>query len=133
MDAGDVLPGDPLEAPLFIPAAARWQGRASALCHALLRRVACIGGAPEAYVTGLVEHAEVVARGTLLLAAVIGWWRFGLGRALDRTCRAIMPTRRGVELPSVACGLHIAANAAAVRAGSRAWSAQAGCHTPCRR
>jgi hypothetical protein len=48
----------------LIPAAARWQGSASALCHAFLRRVACIDVAPAAYVPGLVEHAEVVARGT---------------------------------------------------------------------
>jgi hypothetical protein len=125
LDEGDVLQVEPLEAPILLQAAARWQGRASALCHARIRSVAFIGVAHEAYVTGLVDHEEVVARVTRLLAAVICLCLFGIGRAVERTCSAIMPTRGVVELPSVACGLNSAAHAAAVRAGSRSWSATA--------
>jgi hypothetical protein len=133
LDDGDVLQVEPLEAPILIQAAARWQGIASALCHALIRSCASIGVAQEAYVTGLVDHEEVVARGTLLLAAVICLWLFGIGRAVDRPCSAIMPTRGVVDLPSVACGLNIAAHAAAVRAGSHSWAATACFNTRCRR
>jgi hypothetical protein len=85
-------PWKPLSASRLLPGG---KGEPAHSATALLRRVACIGVAPEAYVPGLVEHAEVVARGTRLLAAVICWWRFGLGRALDRTGRAIMPTQGG--------------------------------------
>jgi hypothetical protein len=47
----------------LIQATAGWQGIASQLGQALLRGVPVIGVAPEAHVTGLVEHAEVVAPG----------------------------------------------------------------------
>jgi hypothetical protein len=62
---------------------------------------------------------------TLLLAAVIFVLRFGIGRAGERTCRAIMPTRGVLELPSAACVANLAATSAAVRAGRRSGSAQA--------
>jgi len=95
LDDRDVLPVEPLAAPIWRQAAARWQGRASALCQALIRSFAFIGGAQKAYVTGLVDHEEVFERVTLLLAAVIFLLRFGIGRAVDRTFSAIMPTRGG--------------------------------------
>jgi hypothetical protein len=83
--------------------------------------------------TGLGKHEEVVARVTLLLAAVIFLLLFGIDRAVDRTFSAIMPKRGVVALPPVAGVLNIAANSAAVRAGSRSWSSKAwfntGCHT----
>ena len=125
LDDRDVLQVEPLEAPILIQAAARWQGIASELCRALIRSFAFIGVAQEAYVTGLVDHEEVFERVTLLLAAVIFLLLFGIGRAVDRTFSAIMPKRGVVDLPSVACGLNIAANSAAVRAGSSSWSAKA--------
>jgi hypothetical protein len=125
VDEWAVRPGDSLAAPIVIQAVARGHSSARARGHARLRSVACIGVAQAADVTGLVDHAEVCARVTRLRAAVIGWWRFGIGRAVDRTGRAIMPTRGVGELPAVACGVHLAAHAAAVRAGSRAGSATA--------
>jgi hypothetical protein len=79
----------------------------------------------EAHVTGLVDHEEIFERVTLLLAAVIFLLRFGIGRAVDRTFSTIMPKRGVVDLPSVVRVLNIAANSAAVRAGSRSWSAKA--------
>jgi hypothetical protein len=62
---------------------------------------------------------------TRLLPTVIFLWLFGSGRAVERTFSAIMPNRGVVDLPSVAGVLNIAANAAAVRAGSSSGSAQA--------
>ena len=55
---------------------------------------------------------------TLLLAAVIFLLLFGIARAMDRTFGTIMPKRGVVDPPSVACVSNIAANSAAVRAGS---------------
>ena len=125
LDARDVRQVEPLESLILIQAAARWQGIASALCHALIRGVAFSGVTQEAHATGLVDHQEVFQRVTRLLATVILLWLFGIGRAVDRTFGAIMPNRGVGDLLSVACGLHIAANSAAVRAGSRSWSAKA--------
>ena len=79
----------------------------------------------EAHVTGLVDHEEIFERVTLLLAAVIFLLLFGIGRAVDWTFGPIMPKRGGVDLPSVVHVLNIAVNSAAVRAGSRSWSAKA--------
>jgi hypothetical protein len=125
VDDRDVLQREPLDAPILRQAAARVHGIASALGHALLRSLAFIGVAQEAYVRGLVDHEEVFERVTLLLAAVICLLLFGLGRAVDRTFSAIMPKRGVVELLFVACILNIVANSAAVRAGSSSWSAKA--------
>jgi hypothetical protein len=119
------MQAESLEALILIQTAARWQGIPSQLCQALIRGFAFIGVAQEAHVTRLVDHEEVFERVTLLLATVIVLWLFGIGRAVDRTFGAIMPKRGVVEPPSVACVSNIAANSAAVRAGSSAWSAQA--------
>ena len=75
--------------------------------------------------TDLVDHEEVFECVTLLLATIIFLLLFGIGRAVDRTFSAIMPKRGVVALPSVVCGLNIAANSSAVRAGSSCWSAKA--------
>ena len=125
LDYRDVLQVEPLESLILIQAAARWQSIASELCHALIRGFAFRGVTQEAHATGLVDHQEVFQRVTLLLATVILLLLFGIGRAVDRTFGAIMPKRGVVDLPSVACGLHIAANSSAVRAGSSSWSAKA--------
>ena len=85
------------------------------------------GGCPSAsgWMRSPATWEEVFQRVTLLLPTVILLWLFGISRAVDRSFSALMPTRGGVDLPSVACVLNSAAHAAAVRAGSRAWSAQA--------
>ena len=114
-----------LEAFVLIQATAGWQGIASELCQALIRSFAFRGVTQEAHMTGLVDHEEVFERVTLLLAAVIFLWLFGIGRAMDRTFGTIRPNRGVVDPPSGACVSNSAANAAAVRAGSRCWSAQA--------
>lgn len=125
LDNGDILQAESLEALLLRQTAARGQGIGSALCQALLRGFAFSSVAQQAHGTGLIEHEEVFQRVTRRLPTVICWWLFGIGRAVDRTCSAIMPTRGAVDLPSVACVLNSAAHAAAVRAGSRSWSAKA--------
>jgi len=131
LDDGHVLQAEALEAPILIQAAARWQGITSKLRQALIRGFAFRGVAQEAHVTGLGNHEEVFERVTLLLAAVICLWLFGIDWAVDRTFRAIMPKRGVVALPPVAGVLNIAANSAAVRAGSRSWSAKAWFNTAC--
>ena len=125
LDNGDVLQAESLEALILIQTAARWQGIPSQLCQALIRCFTFIGVAQEAYVTRRSDHEEVFARVTLLLATVILLLFSGICRAVDRTFGAIMPKRGVVDLPSGACVSNIAANSAAVRAGSRSWSAKA--------
>jgi hypothetical protein len=125
LDDRDVMQAESLEALILIQAAARWQGIPSQLCQALIRCFAFIGVAQEANVTRLSDHEEVFERVTLLLATVIFLLLFGICRAVDRTFGAIMPKRGVVALPSDACGSNIAANSAAVRAGSSPWAAKA--------
>jgi hypothetical protein len=124
LDDRDVMQAESLEALILIQTAARWQGIPSQLCHALIRGFAFIGVAQKTHVTRLSDHEEVFERVALLLATVIFLLLFGIGRAVDRTFGTIMPKRGVGDLPSVACGLNIAANSAAVRAGSSSWSAK---------
>ena len=125
LDNCDPWAEESLEPLILIQVAARWLGRACQLCQAFIGRFAFTGMTQEAHVTGLVDHEEVFECVTLLPAAVIVLLLFGIGRAVDRTFSTIMPTRGGVDLPSVVRVLNSAANAAAVRAGSRSWSAKA--------
>jgi hypothetical protein len=90
LDDRNVLQAEPLEAPILIQAAARWQGIASKLCQALIRGFAFIGVAQEAHVTGLVDHEEVFERVTLLLATVILLLVLGIFRAVDGSFGTIM-------------------------------------------
>jgi hypothetical protein len=125
LDNCDVLQAESLEAFILIQTPARWQRIPSQFCQALIRGFAFIRVTQEAHMTGLVDHEEVFERVTLLLAAVVCLLLFRVGRAVDRTFSAIMPKRGVVALSSVACVSNIAANSAAVRAGSRSWSAKA--------
>jgi hypothetical protein len=84
-----------LQALLLRQAPAGWPGIACQLGPALSRGVPCPGGAQAAHVPGLVDHEEVVERVPRLLATVICLWRFGLGRAVDRTFGPSMPHRGG--------------------------------------
>jgi hypothetical protein len=95
LDDRDVLQAESLGALILIQTAARGPGIGSELCQALLRGFAFSSVAQKTHVTGLVDHEEVVQRVTLLLPTAIFLWRFGIGRAVDRTFRAIMPTRGG--------------------------------------
>jgi hypothetical protein len=124
LDDPDVLQVAPLEALRLLQTAPSWQGRASQFGPALRRGVAFRGVTHDAHVTRRRDHQEVFARVTLLLTAVICFWRFGIGRAVDRPFSASMPHRGVVELPPAVCVSTIAANAAAVRAGRRSGSAK---------
>lgn len=108
-----------LEALILLQATAGGPGIACQLCNALT------GVTQEATVTRLSDHEEGFECMTLLLATVILWLLFGIFRAVDRTFGAIMPKRGVVDLRSGACVSNIAANSAAVRAGSSSWSAKA--------
>jgi hypothetical protein len=91
----DPIQEESLEAFSLIQAAAGWQGIARPLCQALISRVAFTGVAQEANVARLIDHEAGFARVTRLLATVILLWRFGISRAVDRTCGALMPKRGG--------------------------------------
>ena len=108
---------------IMVTTAARRQRLPRQFCQALIRGLAFIRVTQEAHATSLVDHEEVFERVTLLLAAVIFLWLFRIGRAVARTFSAILPKRGVGALSSVACVLNSAANSAAVRAGSRSWSA----------
>jgi hypothetical protein len=125
VDDRDAWQANSLHALLLRQATAGGQPLACPFGHALRRGFPCTGVAQEAHGTGLLDHEEVFARVTRLRAAVMFWWLFGIGRAVERPFRAIMPTRGRLELPSAACVANLAAHAAAVRAGSRSWSAKA--------
>jgi hypothetical protein len=121
----DAILEEALEALILIQAAAGWQVIARFRGQTLIRRVTFTGVAQAAYMTRLSDHEEGFARVTLLLATVILLLLFGICRAMDRTFGAIMPKRGVVDPPSVPCVANIAANSAAVRAGSSSWPAKA--------
>jgi hypothetical protein len=125
LHARHVLQVEPLEAFILLQATAGWHGIACQFGQALLRGVPFTGVTQETPVTGLLDHEEVFERVTRLLAAVIFLVLFGIGRAVDRTFSAIMPTRGLLALPAAECVANIAANASAVRAGSSSWVAKA--------
>ena len=121
----DAILEEALEALILIQATAGWQAIARFLGQTLIRRFTFTGVAQEAHMTRLSDHEEVFERVTLLLATVIRLLLFGICGAMDRTFGAIMPKRGVVAPPSVSCVANIAANSAAVRAGSSSWSAKA--------
>ena len=125
LEDGDARQEKPLKALILIQATAGWQRIACQFGNGLISGVPFIRVTQEAHVTGLSDHEEVFERVTLLLATVVFLLLFRIGRALNRTFGAIMPKRGVVELPSAVCVSNIAANAAAVRAGSSSWLAKA--------
>jgi hypothetical protein len=95
LDDRDARQDKALEALLLIQATAGWQGIACQLCHALISGFSFTGVAQAADVTGLGDHEEVFDRVALFLAAVVFLLFLGIGRAMDRSLRAIMPKRGG--------------------------------------
>ena len=125
MDDGDRLACIALEAHVLIETTAGREGIALQLREDFIMCFSLIGSTQEANLAGLIDHEEVFERVAFLLAAVVVLLVLGIGGAVDRSLRTIMPKRGVVDLPSVACGLNSAANSAAVRAGSSSWSAKA--------
>jgi hypothetical protein len=95
LDDRDARQDKALEALLLIQATAGWQGIACQLGHALISGLSFTGVAQAADVTGLGDHEEVFDRVALFLAAVVFLLFLGIGRAMDRSLRAIMPKRGG--------------------------------------
>ena len=93
LDDGDPVEDKALEAHILIEATAVWQGIAFQIREAFIMRLAFIGGTQEAHVTGLIDHEEVFDRMALLLAAVVVLLVLGIGWAVDRSLRTIMPKR----------------------------------------
>jgi hypothetical protein len=114
-----------LEPHLLIETTPVGQGLAGQIRKAFLMGVALTGVAQEAHVTGLVDHKQVFDRVALLLAAVVVLLCLGIGWAVDRSLRAIMPKRGGVGPTFVRSAVSHAATASAVRAGSSSWWAHA--------
>jgi hypothetical protein len=125
LDDGDPLARIALEAPVLIQTTAGREGIPLQLREDFIMDLPFIGGTQEANLAGLIDHEEVFERVAFLLAAVVVLLVLGIGWAMDRSLSTIMPKRGVVDLPSVVCGLNIAANSAAVRAGSKSWSAKA--------
>jgi hypothetical protein len=114
-----------LEALILIQATAGWQGIACQLCHALIRGLSVTGVAQATHVTGLVDHEEVFARVTLLLATVIFVLVLGIFWAVDGSFGLIMKKRALVGPASVRFAASSVAQSSAVRAGSNSWCASA--------
>jgi hypothetical protein len=72
----------------------------------------------EAHATGLLDHDEGLDRVALLLTAVVFPLFLGIGGAVDRSLRAIRPTRGGRGTPAGRLAASSTANASALRAGS---------------
>jgi hypothetical protein len=125
LDDRDPLARIALESHVLIETTAGREGIALQLREDCIMDLPFIGGTQEANLASLIDHDEVFERVAFLLAAVVVLLVLGIGWAVDRSLSTIMPKRGVVDPLSVVCGLNIAANSAAVRAGSKSWSAKA--------
>jgi hypothetical protein len=118
LDDRDPLARIALEPHVLIETAASWEGIALQIRQAFLMRLPFISGAQEANMTGLIDHEEVVDRMALLLAAVVVLLVLGIGWAVDRSRRTIMPKRGDKGTSSGRWAVSITAHSSAFRAGS---------------
>jgi hypothetical protein len=95
LDDGDAVEDKTLEAPILVEATARGQGIARQFSQNFILCLPFIRGTQEADVTALIDYEEVLDRVALLLAAVVLLLVLGIGGAMDRSLRAIMPKRGG--------------------------------------
>jgi hypothetical protein len=93
LNDGDPVEDKALEAHILVEATAVWQGIALQISQVFIMRLPFIRGTQEANVTGLIDHEEVLDRVALLLAAVVVLLVLGIGGAVDRSLRTIMPKR----------------------------------------
>jgi hypothetical protein len=96
LDDGDPSQNKALESQILIETTPSRQGVTHEVCQAFIMRLAFIGVAQEAHVTGLIDHEEVFDRVALLLATVILLLLLGISRAMDRSLSTIMPKRGDV-------------------------------------
>jgi hypothetical protein len=95
LDDGDTVEDKALEPHILVEATAMWQGIALQFSQAFIMCLPFIRGTQEADMTALIDHEEVLDRVALLLAAVVVLLALGIGGAVDRSLRAIMPKRGG--------------------------------------
>jgi hypothetical protein len=107
-----------LEPHLLIEPTATWEGIAFPLSQTLIMRLPFIGGTQEAHTTGLIDYEEVFDRMAFLLAALVVLLILGIGWAVDRALRTIMPTRGARGTSGVRLAASITAQSSAFRAGS---------------
>jgi hypothetical protein len=120
LDAGDPGEETALEAHRLIETTPLREGRALQLSQAFLMGLPCIRGTHEAEGTALIEHEEVLARGACLLAAVVCLLVLAIGGAVERSLRALMPTRGDGGTPSGRLAASITERSSACRAGRSA-------------
>jgi len=102
-----------LEAHILIETTPPWEGIAFQIGQAFIMRLSFIGRTQEADMTGLIDYEEVFDRMTLFLAAVVVLLVLWIDGAMDRSLRAIMPTRGGLGTPSVRLAASITAKSSA--------------------
>ena len=119
LDDGDPLARIALEAHVLRQTTAGREGIALQLREAFIMCLPFIGGTQEANMAGLIDHEEGFDRMALLLAAVVFLLVLGIGWAVDRSLRPIMPKRGDKGMPSVRLAASITAKSSAVRAGSK--------------
>ena len=95
LDDGDTVEDKALEPHRLVAATALWHGIALQFSQAFILCPPVIRGTQEAEMTALIAHEEVLDRVALLLAAVVFLLALGVGGAVDRSLRAIMPNRGG--------------------------------------
>ena len=95
LDDGDPVEDKALEAHILIETTPTGEGIACQIRQAFIMRLALIGVAQEADVTGLIDHEEVLERVALLLAAVVFLLILGISGAMDWSLSAIRPKRGG--------------------------------------
>jgi hypothetical protein len=118
LDDRDPIASKALEPHILIETTPAGEGIACYIREAFIMRLALIGVAQEAHVTGLIDHEEVFDRVALFLATVIFLLFLWIDRAVDRSLSAIMPKRGDVRTTVVRSAASHAAKASAVRAGS---------------
>jgi hypothetical protein len=118
LDDRDPIANKPLESQILIETTPAGEAIACQIREAFIMRLAFIGVAQEANVTGLIDHKEVFDRVALFLATVVFLLFLWIGRAVDWPLSAIMPKRGGVGPTFVRSAASHTAKSSAVRAGS---------------
>jgi hypothetical protein len=118
LDDRDPIGSKTLEPHILIETTPAGEGIACQMHEAFIMRLTLKGVAQEADVTGRIEYEEVFDRVALFLATVVFLLLLGIGRAVDGSLRAIMPTRGGVGTTLLRTAASHTAKSSAVRAGS---------------
>jgi hypothetical protein len=115
----------PLEAHILIEITSRWEGITFQFREAFLIDLPFISGTQETNLTGLIDDQEVFDGVALLLAAVEFLLVLGIGGAMDRSLRTIMPKRGASGATFLRGAARSVVKSSAVRAGRSSWCAKA--------